>query len=207
MTEAQPTVSRGRSPFFYGGMMFAAYGVIMALASTDAINSATALILMVAPLGLVIPMMKAAARRVDEGDSTCMGKGAAQKRYMKRVALFTSLYLIALAIMTFADKSYDPSEAVRVILATLPGLAIIGVFWAIGRLIVEEQDEFMRMLIIRQSLVATGFALGAASVWGFLENADIVIHLDAYWWAVAWFFGLFLGAIWNRIEYGMWGAV
>lgn len=207
MTEEQLSDPKGRSPFFYGGIMLAAYGVIIALASTDAINSATALILMIAPLGLVIPMMKAAARRVDAGGPACMGKGAAQKRYMKRVALFTSLYLIALAIMTFADKSYDPIEAVRVILATLPGLAIIGVFWAIGRLIVEEQDEFMRMLIIRQSLVATGFALSAASVWGFLETADIVIHLDAYWWAVAWFFGLFLGAIWNRIEYGTWGAV
>lgn len=207
MTREHSSDPKGRSPFFYGGMMLAAYGVIIALASTDAINSATALILMVAPLGLVIPMMKAATRRIDASDTACMGKGAAQKRYIKRVALFTSLYLIALALMTFVDKTYDPIEAVRVILATLPGLAIIGVFWAIGRLIVEEQDEFMRMLIIRQSLVATGFALSAASVWGFLETANIVIHLDAYWWAVAWFFGLFLGAIWNRIEYGTWGAV
>ncbi len=194
----------GKGPFFYGGLMFAAIGVIVALAATDAINTPTALVLMAAPLALVIPMMKAEAKRVNPG---CAGKGEAQSRYIRRVALFTSLYLISLAIMTLAEKQYDPAEAVRVILATLPGLAIIGVFWAIGRLIVEEQDEFMRMLIIRQSLVATGFALSAASVWGFLENANIVIHLDAYWWAVAWFFGLFLGAVWNRIEYGTWGAV
>ena len=38
----------------------------------------------------------------------------------------------------------------------MPGLAICGVFWAIGRLIVDEKDEFIRMLIVRQTLIATG---------------------------------------------------
>nr|WP_137677159.1 hypothetical protein [Parerythrobacter lutipelagi] len=196
----------GRSPFFYAGLILFAYAIIIALASTDAINSVTALILMVAPLGLVWPMMKAATRRIDSGGPGCFAKGEAQKRYMKRVAISTSLYLIALAAMTFGEKQYELTEPVRVVLATLPGLAIVGVFWAVGRLIIEEQDEFIRMLVIRQALIATGFAMSAASVWGFLETADIVVHLDAYWWAVVWFFGLFVGAVMNRIQYGTWGA-
>jgi hypothetical protein len=203
MTDTANAKPSGTSPFLYGGLILGAWGAIVGLAAADAINGPTALILMIAPLGLVIPMVKAANQRTE----TCVAKGAAQKRYIKRVALFTSLYLLALAGMTFAEKQYDLAESVRVMLAVLPGLAIIGVFWAVGRLIVEEPDEFMRMLIIRQSLVATGFALSAASVWGFLESADLVIHLDAYWWAVAWFFGLGIGAVANRIQYGTWGAV
>ena len=39
-----------------------------------------------------------------------------------------------------------------------------------------------------------------------LEAADLVMHVDAYWWPVAWFLGLFIGAVANRIEYGTWGA-
>lgn len=204
--EDQLDRDKSRSPFFYAGMMLASYGCIAALAMTGAIEGkAVLLLLMIAPMGLMIPMMKAANRRVDDGP--CGGKGAAQKRYIKRVMLFTSLYLIVLALFVSVEANGNVPEALRVVLGVLPGLAIIGVFWAVGRLIIEEQDEFMRMLVIRQSLVATGFALSLASVWGFLESADIVIHLDAYWWAVAWFFGLFVGAVWNRVEYGTWGAV
>ena len=136
-----------------------------------------------------------------------MGKGEAQKRYIKRVAISSSLYLVAVGLMTFTLKGESPDPALRLGVALLPGLAVIGVFWAIGRLIVEEQDEFLRMLIVRQSLVATGFALSIATIWGFLEGAEIVPHVPAFWWAVTWFLGLAIGAVFNRIQYGAWGAV
>ena len=189
-------------------MMLAAYGVIAALATTGAVEGTGVLIiLLLAPIGLVIPMMNAAARRIDRNGPACLGKGKAQRRYIKRVAIFTSLYLASFALLTFVTKNGEPSEALRAFLAILPGLAIIGIFWAIGRLIVEEQDEFLRMLVVRQSLIATGLAMSAASIWGFLESADVVAHADAYWWAVVWFFGIGVGAAANRIQYGTWGAV
>lgn len=205
MTNEHAPTSGGRSPWFWAGLMMGAYGIIGGLAGAGAIEGTPILILMMLPLGLTIPLMKAANRTADGGCR--IAKGAAQQRYIKRVAVSTSAYLAAFALMTFTNASGDQPLAVRAFLAILPGLSIIGIFWAIGRLIVEEQDEFMRMLIIRQSLVATGFALSAASIWGFLEAADVVPHLDAYWVAVAWFAGLGLGAIMNRIEYGTWGAV
>ena len=183
-----------------------AYGIVAALAVTGAIERTSILIIIIlAPLGLTIPLMHAASRGA--GDASCLGKGEAQKRYIRRVAISTSAYLAAFGVTTFTNAGGDPPLALRALLAVLPGMAIIGIFWAIGRLIVEEQDEFMRMLIIRQSLIATGFALSAASIWGFLEAADVVPHIDAYWVAVAWFGGLGLGAIMNRIQYGTWGAV
>ncbi|MXO91550.1 hypothetical protein GRI41_12005 [Altererythrobacter aquaemixtae] len=204
MTNTAPTPPQGKSPFLYVGIMFAAIGTVIALAATDAINGPTALILMIAPLWLVIPAVKAANRRAE---ASCAGKGEVNRRYLRRVAMFTSFYLATLALMKFINKDFDPAIELRTFLALLPGLAIAGIFWSIGRLIVEQTDEFIRMLTIRQSLWATGFALSAASVWGFLEQADIVIHLDAYWWAVWWFFGLGVGAVINRIQYGTWGAV
>lgn len=205
MTEAKLSKKTQRGPWFWGGLMMGAYGAIAGLAISGAIERTAVLVLMMLPLGLIFPLVKAANRKADS--VSCFGKGEAQKRYIKRVAISTSFYLAAFALMTFSIADGDPPFALRALLAILPGLAIIGIFWAIGRLIIEEQDEFMRMLIVRQSLVATGFALSAASIWGFLEAADVVPHLDAYWVAVAWFFGLGLGAIMNRIQYGTWGAV
>ena len=207
MSQGNERKPAGRSPFFYAGLMLAAYGVVAALAITDSVSQTALFVLTVLPFGLVFMIINAANRRADAGLETCVAKGDAQRRYVKRVALFSALYLVALAVLTYLSKNYELSEVLRFSLALLPGLAILGIFWAIGRLIVEEQDEFMRMLIVRQSLVATGLALGAASVWGFLESAEVAPHVDAYWWAIVWFFGLGIGAIANRVQYGTWGAV
>ena len=86
--------------------------------------------------------------------------------------------------------------------AILPALPIIGIFAAIGRYLVEEQDEYVRMLMVRQTLWASGFALSVATIWGFLESFDIVGHVDAYYVAVLWFGGLGIGACINKLTLG-----
>ncbi len=194
-----------RGPYFWGGLMAGGYGAVAGLAMAGAIEGAAVVLLMLAPTILIIPLIRSANRRLDTA-SSCYGKGEAQRRYKRRVMLFTALYLLSFGILTLATKASEPEGAWRGFLAVLPALAVIGIFWAIGRLIVEEQDEFMRMLVVRQSLIASGLSLSAASVWGFLESADVVVHVDAYWWPVSWFLGLAVGAVMNRIDYGAWGA-
>lgn len=205
--ETDRPVVFGRGPAFWGVMMGISYAALGALAMTGAIEGTALLILMLVPMVLMIPLIKSANRRVDAGGNACFAKGEAQKRYLKRIAISTSVYMLAMAGMVFAENAEGIAETWRILAAIPPGLAIIGVFWAIGRLIVEESDEFIRMLVIRQSLIATAITLSIASVWGFLETADAVPHADAYWWAVLWFAGLGAGAVSNRIEYGAWGAV
>ena len=145
--------------------------------------------------------MRAASRKADSS------RREAQRRYHKRVAIFSSLYLVVLAIQVSWLDSHDASVPVRAGLSVLPGLAVLGIFWAIGRLILEEKDEFIRMLIVRQTLIATALALGFATLWGFLEAGDAVPHIDAYWYAVTFFFGQLIGAFSNKISYGSWGAL
>jgi hypothetical protein len=58
------------------------------------------------------------------------------------------------------------------------------------------------MLLVRQTLVATGFALSVATVWGFLENFELVAHVDAFYIAILWFLGLGLGSLYNRLTLG-----
>jgi len=195
----------GRGPYFWAGLFAASSLALGVLSFTGAVEGLeTVLTLALVPLALLAAVFRAAqlsARTKAQAGS----RGLAQARYVKRVALFTSLYLVAVASLSFFGDDAGP-QALRVLLALLPGLAIIGVFWAIGRLMVEEEDEFLRMLTVRQSLVATAVALSAASIWGFLESADLVPHLDAWWWATAWFFGLFVGALVNRVQHGTWGS-
>ena len=86
--------------------------------------------------------------------------------------------------------------------AILPALPIVGIFVAIGRYLIEEQDEYVRLLMVRQTLWASGFALSLATIWGFLESFDLVGHIDTYYVAVLWFGGLGLAAVANRLTIG-----
>ena len=185
----------------WAGLSFGTFGVVMGLALSDAINAVTTMILMIIPAALFFQTMRAASRKADSS------RREAQRRYLKRVAIFSSLYLVVLAMQVSWLDGHDASVPVRAGLSVLPGLAVLGIFWAIGRLILEEKDEFIRMLIVRQTLIATGLALGFATLWGFLEAGDAVPHIDAYWYAVTFFFGQFVGAVSNKISYGSWGAL
>jgi hypothetical protein len=131
-----------------------------------------------------------------------MSKSPAWKRYNARVVWLSLLYAAFLVGSITAFKNRLPTGGLAYLAAILPALPIVGLFAAIGRYLVEEQDEYQRMLMVRQTLWASAFALSLATIWGFLENFDLVGHVDAYYIAVAWFAGLGLGAGINKVTLG-----
>ena len=84
---------------------------------------------------------------------------------------------------------------------------MIGIFYAYGMLILEQEDEFIRMLIVRQLVIATGVALAFATVWGFLEEFGLVAHVYLYFVPVAWIVGFAIGGLVNRLTHGAWGEM
>lgn len=126
-------------------------------------------------------------------------RSPAMRRYTVRLAIAMTAYLITLAAAVILVRDGDVTGPLAWGLAILPGLSVASVFWVYGRLLVEEIDEYQRMLLVRQSLVATGFALSIATVWGFLETFGLVPHMDAFYIAVLWFVGLGVGGCWNRL--------
>ena len=75
-------------------------------------------------------------------------------------------------------------------MALLPGLAISGIFVALGRYLVEETDEYLRVRMVTQMLWATGATLSLATIWGFLDVFEAVPRLPLYTVAILWFFSL-----------------
>jgi hypothetical protein len=122
-----------------------------------------------------------------------------QRRYNRAVIVLWLLYTGCLFVAIYAFKHQLIGGLAAYVVAALPALPIIGIFFAIGRYLGEEQDEYLRMLMVRQTLWASAFALSLATVWGFLENFGLVGHIDAYYGAVVWFLGLGLGALINKL--------
>ena len=129
-------------------------------------------------------------------------RSPALKSYNRRVIWLSLLYVIFLCVAVYGFNHKLLHGPVAYLAAILPALAIIGVFGAIGRYLVEEQDEYVRMLMVRQSLWASAFALSLATVWGFLESFGLAGHIEAFYIAVVWFFGLGLGGLYNRLTLG-----
>jgi hypothetical protein len=128
-----------------------------------------------------------------------LARGRAISRYNRAAVTLSIIYVIFLFGAEIAIGRYGLGGTAAYVVAILPALPIIGLFAAIGRYLIEESDEYLRLLQVRQTLIATGFALSIATAWGFLESFDLAPHFDAYWVAVIWFGGLGIGACANRI--------
>ncbi len=134
-------------------------------------------------------------------------KSPAIRRYLIRLIVLMSTYMITLFAAITAFRAHAVSGAAAYALAVLPALPVIGVFWAVMRLLVEEPDEFIRMLQVRQALVATGFCLTIMTVWEFLQNFDLVPPGNGgFGAAFFWFMGLGVGALYNRMTLGTTGG-
>ena len=127
---------------------------------------------------------------------------AAWKRYNMRVIWLSLLYAAFLLPAVYGFKHHLITGPTAWIVAVMPAIPIIGIFAAMGRYLVEEQDEYVRMLMVRQALWAMGFTLSCATVWGFLDNFGLVGHVDGYWIVVLWYFGLAIGGLFNKLTLG-----
>ena len=134
-------------------------------------------------------------------------RSPAIRRYMIRLAVLMSFYLVILFIAVRAFRADAVHGVPAYALAILPALPIIGVFWAVMRMLIEEQDEFIRLLHVRQCLVATGFCLTVMTIWEFLQNFDLVPPGNGgFGAAFFWFIGLPIGAVYNRLTVGTAGG-
>ncbi|MCW3797878.1 hypothetical protein OMW55_08685 [Sphingomonas sp. BN140010] len=130
-------------------------------------------------------------------------KSPAMRRYLKRLAVLMAAYLLLLIVAVRTFRSGADIGLLAWPLAIAPALPIIGVFWAVMRLLVEEPDEFIRMLFVRQALIATGFCLTVMTVWEFLQNFDLVPSgTGGFGAAFFWFMGLGVGALYNKLTTG-----
>jgi hypothetical protein len=134
-------------------------------------------------------------------------RSPAIRRYVIRLAVLMAAYMALLFGSIYLFQHRHPTGVIAYVLAVAPALPIIGVFWAVMRLLVEEPDEFQRMLLVRQCLVATGFCLTIVTIWEFLQNFELVPPGNGgFGAAFFWFVGLGVGGLYNRLTVGSSGG-
>jgi hypothetical protein len=127
---------------------------------------------------------------------------SAQRRYLRRTIPITVAYVGAVWLASALVDDRSTISPLAVGIALLPGIAVIGWIWAIGRLLIELDDEYLRMLEVRKTIIATGVTLAVTSIWGLLEFYTSVPKLPVFWVFPMWCIGLIIGQIANRVTTG-----
>jgi len=127
-------------------------------------------------------------------------RSPAMRNYLRRLAGFMLAYIGLIFAVGYLFRIAPPTGALAWGVAVLPALPILGVFWTIYRLLAEETDEYIRQLLVRQSLFATAFCLSIMTVWEFLQNYEVVpLGNGGFGATFFWFVGLGLGGVWNAL--------
>jgi hypothetical protein len=128
------------------------------------------------------------------------------RRYYTRFFAAMGFYIVSLFGAKYLVNHDMASGGIVWLLAVLPGLAITGAIGAVAMRLFEMEDEYLRMLMVRQVLIATGITLTLSTIYGFFQAFDLVGPIELYWVAIVWMIGLSIGAMVNRFTEGTWGA-
>lgn len=127
----------------------------------------------------------------------------ALRRYLLRLSALFAIFFVCIFAAGLIFSIYHPGINAAYALAILPALVLIGTVWANFRLIVEETDEYLRLLDVKGNLFATGFCLTVMTAWEFLQNYGLVSNdRHGFGTATVWLIGLVFGSIYFRLIKG-----
>lgn len=104
----------------------------------------------------------------------------AARRYMRRFAPAMLAYVVVLIASIYALDQLHLTGPLLWAAAIAPSLPILAVIAVMGLYLTEETDEVPRAVAVQSMLWGIGISLAVATVWGFLENADLAPHLSSF---------------------------
>ena len=162
-----------------------------ALKAAGILTGPVSTVLFLASFLLIIPMVRANQRAMAARGIT----SSAMTRYSRRFMVASLAYVALLFASLWIARATDPGLALRVILAMVAALPVMFMIRAMALLLKEEQDEYLRSRLVSQSLVATGFLLTVATLYGFLNTFDVAPRVDAWAAFPLWAIGLGIGRL------------
>jgi hypothetical protein len=100
-------------------------------------------------------------------------------RYTIGMTIWMALYVAALFGSITLIQSQAPTGPLLYFLAVLPALPIGGTILTFLAYI-ERVDEYLRAVLVKRFIIATGLTLFICTAWGFLENNAGAHHFSLY---------------------------
>jgi hypothetical protein len=123
-------------------------------------------------------------------------------RFIRTHLALSAAYLVSVFLASrFVPDDAAPTPGV-IFWAILPGLAVLGWIWNMGRYYLQMTDEYLRNLEIRKAMWATAITLAISGGWGLLELFATVPRLPLFFIFPLWCLGLAAGQLINRLTIG-----
>jgi hypothetical protein len=110
----------------------------------------------------------------------CGPMNSAVKHYTWRLIFVMVWYILFICLAAYEIHHAHLTGWITYLLAALPAIPAISVFFIAGVYLAEEKDEFLRNVFIQAMLWGTGITLSFATLWGLLDNFAVVPHFDLY---------------------------
>lgn len=186
MVGADPALSRrGFAALVIAEAVVLAIGAAMMILYDLGVAGAVGMAVLVA--AFTYTLFRAGERRAIAAGNFSPAMG----RYNRRMLTAGAIYVVGLFTAIWAHDELQPNGPAAFAFAFLPSIGVLWMVWAMGRLLAEETDEYLRHRMVRSSLFGLGTLLTLATVWGFFEQFDLVPHMPA--WAAVPIFALGLG--------------
>ena len=179
---ANPGVS---SRWWVAAFLVATFG-FATLKVTGVLTGALSTVLFLASFLLIIPMARAQQRAM--AARGC--QSAAMARYGRRFMVASLSYVGLFFASMWVARATEAAIAIRIVLALVGALPVMFMIRAMALLLKEEDDEYLRSRLVEQSLIATGFLLTIATLYGFLNAFDVAPRVDAWAAFPLWAVGL-----------------
>lgn len=139
-------------------------------------------------------------RVVRASTAECGALNPAVRRYMSGLMGGMLAYMALLVLAGLAEELGWLTGLPLALLGATPLVPILGCIFVMGRYLVEEQDEYLRMRSAHAGLIATGLLLSVATIWGFLEQRGLTAHVPASYAFIVWCAGLGLGQFIQKLR-------
>lgn len=194
MTSA--TSSTKRATFLWSAAFMVGMSGTGALLFTDFVQPPWGMAVMLVPMLLLIPLVRASERMQRAAGSA----SPAAARYNRRMLAASFAYVIGflVAVALFVDQTV--SKPVAAMLSLLPTFGTFGMIWAMARYVIEESDEYLRVRTVNAALVATGLLLATGTFWGFLTTFGVAPHVPMWVLVPIWAMGLGIGQLVNKVR-------
>lgn len=176
--------------------LVAMFGTAWLLKWSAIIKAPWGFAIMLVPMLLLIPMVRAAERM--QRESGCASRVAMRYNRRMLVASFAYVFGLGVALLLFRDR--DVAKPVAALLALLPTLPVFGMIWAMARYVIEESDEYLRARTINAALGATGLLLAVATFWGFLTTFGVAPAVPMWTAVPVWCLGLGLSHVVAKVR-------
>lgn len=109
-----------------------------------------------------------------KSDTTVAGR-----KYVRRTMVFMSGYTAINVAAIFGAFDDVSSPVAAWALAASVSAPVIGQLWATLSLM-RDSDEFVRAVIAKMFIIASGMAMALATLWGFGESYADAVHIPAW---------------------------